>query len=82
LSVQVVELPNGDHQLGAEIEGVFVPFVTHSAGRVAQYVQRGHNLAERAEAGDEAARDQIGKPVEEKAKGSRSKAKAEAEESQ
>jgi hypothetical protein len=65
VGVHVVKLPNGDHQLGAEIEGVFVPFASHSAGRIAQYVERGHNLAERAENGDGLARDQIGTPIEE-----------------
>jgi hypothetical protein len=64
LSVQVHKLPNGDVQLGAEIEGVFISFASHSAGRLAQYVQRGRDLKERAENGDELARDQIGKPIE------------------
>lgn len=59
----VVKLPNGDLHLGADVDGVFVPFATHSAGRVAQYVERGKNLRERADEGDELARDQIGKPL-------------------
>lgn len=63
MAVDVVKLPNGDHSLGAEIEGVFVPFVTLSKGKVAQLVERAHNLAERAEEGDELARDQIGESI-------------------
>lgn len=63
MSVVVHEFPNGDVAIGIEHEGAFVPFASHSEGRFAQYVQRGQNLAERAEAGDELARDQIGKPL-------------------
>jgi len=69
VGVYVVKLPNGDHQLGVEIEGQFVPFAFQSAARVAQYVQRAEQLAERAKAGDELARDQIGTPVEPQGKG-------------
>lgn len=65
MGVHVVKLPNGDYQLGAEIEGVFVHFQTLSAGKVAQLVERQQNLAARAEEGDELARDQIGKPIDE-----------------
>lgn len=75
MSVQVHKFPNGDVAIGAEIEGVFVPFASHSAGRLAQYVQRGKDLAERAEGGDELARDQIGKPIAEAEKAEKSKAK-------
>jgi hypothetical protein len=81
VAVIVHEFPNGDVSIGVEHEGAFVPFATHSAGRFAQYVERGHNLNERAEAGDELARDQLGKPIAEKSKGSSSKAKASGEES-
>lgn len=63
MSVQVIELPNGDVQLVAEVQGVPIAFASHSAGRIAQLVERGKNLAERAENGDELARDQIGKPL-------------------
>lgn len=73
MSVYVVKLPNGDLQLGAEVDGAFVPFASHSAARVAQYVERGHNLAERAEAGDELARDQIGEKLSGGSKGTKGK---------
>lgn len=63
MGVHAVTLPTGEVQIGVEIEDVFVPFASHSAARIAQYVERGKNLAERAEAGDELARDQIGKPI-------------------
>lgn len=62
-SPYVVKLPNGDLQLGADVDGVFVPFASHSAGRVAQHVERGRTLADRAEQGDELARDQIGQKL-------------------
>ena len=71
-SVYGVKLPNGDLQIGVDVDGVFVPFADHSAGRVAQYVERGRTLAERAEQGDELARDQIGKPLEGKSESSSS----------
>lgn len=58
---------------------MFVPFASHSAGRVAQYVQRGKQLQERADDGDELARDQIGVPLAEASKRSSSKAKTEGE---
>lgn len=75
MSVHVIELPNGDLQLGAEVDGQFVPFAFQSAARRAQYVQRAQDLAERAAAGDELARDQIGKPLgSSKKKGATSKA--------
>lgn len=61
--VYVVRLPNGDHQLGADIEGHFVPFLTLSKGKVGQLVERAENLAARADAGDGLAADQIGAPV-------------------
>lgn len=80
MSVHVVKLPNGDLQLGAEVEGVFVPFAGHSAGRVAQLIERGRNLAERAENGDERARDQIGEKLTAKSSGSKPKGKDEGDE--
>lgn len=79
MGVHIVKLPNGDVQLGAEIEGVFVPFASHSAGRLAQYIERGQNLVERAEAGDELARDQIGAPLDESKGKTRSKSSGEGE---
>lgn len=62
MSLQVVAHKNaaGDVSLGAFIEGAFVPFVTLSAAKVAQYVQRGHVLQERASAGDDLAKDVLG----------------------
>ena len=50
----------GDVAIGVEVEGAFVPFVTLSAARIAQYVQRGHDLQARAEAGDEQALSVLG----------------------
>lgn len=64
MGVYVVKLPNGDLHLGAEVDGVFVSFASHSAGRVAQLVERGETLRDRAANGDELARDQIGKPLD------------------
>lgn len=63
MGVSIVKTPAGEFQLGGEIEGVFVSFVTLSEGRVAQLVQRGQILAERAAEGDERARDQVGSEV-------------------
>ena len=50
----------GDVSIGLEVEGAYVPFVTLSAAKVAQYVERGHNLQTRAEAGDGLAQDVLG----------------------
>jgi len=60
--VSVVSHTNaaGDVAIGVEIEGAFVPFVTLSAGKVAQLVQRHETLQERAEAGHEVAKDVLG----------------------
>ena len=55
----------GDVAIGVEVEGAFVPFVTQSAARVAQYVQRGHILQERAEASDEQALSVLGSAFKE-----------------
>ena len=75
MGVQVVKFPNGDIHLGAEVDGVFVSFGSHSAVRVAQLVERGHNLKERAENGDELARDQIGTPLGDSGAGGKSVSK-------
>ena len=42
----------GDVAIGLTIDDVFVPFSTLSAAKIAQYVQRGHDLQERAKSGD------------------------------
>lgn len=55
----------GDVSIGVELEGAFVPFVTLSAGRVAQFVQRHGDLQKRAEGGDEGARDVLGSAFKE-----------------
>jgi len=55
MSVHVVKNAAGDASIGAEVEGVFVPFLTLSKARVAQLVQRGQDLQARAESGDEQA---------------------------
>jgi hypothetical protein len=78
VSVKLIQSGAGDYSIGAEIEGAFVPFLTLSAGRVSQLVQRGHDLQERAEQGDERARDLLGEA--QKQKSSRSKSKSEPEE--
>jgi hypothetical protein len=43
---------DGDHAIGVEVEGAFVPFVTLSGAKVAQHVERYNNLTERANEGD------------------------------
>lgn len=50
----------GDVSLGVVIDGAYVPFVTLSAARVAQYVQRYNTLTERAAAGDSGAAAVLG----------------------
>ena len=50
----------GDVSIGVEVEGAYVPFVTLSAGRVAQFVERHENLQKRAEGGDEQALGVLG----------------------
>lgn len=70
MSVQAVEYANGDHAIGAIIEGEFVPFFTLSKGKIAQHVQRAQILKERAGEGDALAQDQIGKPLAETGSGS------------
>ena len=50
----------GDVSIGVEIDGVFVPFAARSAAKVAQMVQRGHDLQDRAEQGDALAQDVLG----------------------
>lgn len=58
------KLTNGDVQLGGVIDDEFVPFLTLSAGKIAQHVQRAQNLRERAAEGDALAQDQIGKTID------------------
>jgi len=57
------ELPNGDVQLGGVVHDEFIPFLTLSAGKIAQYVQRAQILRERADAGNAQAQDQIAQPL-------------------
>lgn len=52
-TVTHVEHPNGDHSIGVEIDGVFTPFATLPAARVAHHSERVASLTERADAGDE-----------------------------
>jgi hypothetical protein len=59
------KLANGDVQLGGIVDDEFVPFLTLSAGKIAQHVQRAQNLKERAAEGDALAQDQIGHAIEE-----------------
>ena len=42
----------GDVSIGVAVEGAGGPFVTLSQAKIAQYVQRGHDLQARAKAGD------------------------------
>ena len=61
----------GDMSLGVEVEGAFVPFVTLSRAKVAQYVQRYHEGVKRIEAGGEGAqgaRDALGSAYQPKGK--------------
>lgn len=51
----------GDVSIGVVIEGAFVPFLTLSAAKVAQHVERYNTLKERAEAGDAQAKAVLGK---------------------
>mgnify|MGYP001591645097 FL=1 len=60
MSVVAHENAAGDVSIGVDVEGAFVPFVTLSAGRIAQFVQRHENLQKRAEAGDEQALGVLG----------------------
>lgn len=50
----------GDVAIGIEDEDGFVPFVTMTAGKLAQHRERFQNLVERAQAGDELAIDVLG----------------------
>ena len=66
----------GEVAIGVEAEGAFVPFVTLSAGRVAQFVQRHENLQKRAEGGDEQAAGVLGSAfTKPKAKGKKGEPK-------
>jgi len=60
--VSVVSHENtaGDVSIGVEVEGAFVPFLTYSRAKIVQHVERWHNLQERADAGDELAKDVLG----------------------
>ena len=64
--------------IGVQVDGAFVPFVTFSAAKVAQFVQRGHDLQARAEAGDELAKDVLGSAFQKP--GAKGKGKGKAEE--
>ncbi len=50
----------GDVSIGIEDSDGFVPFVTLSAGKLAQHRERFQNLTERAKQGDELAIDVLG----------------------
>jgi len=54
--VQVQTNAAGDHAIGVEVDGVFVPVAQVSAVRIAHAVERRRNLEERAEQNDEVAR--------------------------
>jgi len=77
--VSVVSHTNaaGDVSVGVVIEGAFVPFATLSAAKVAQYVERGHDLQARAEGKDVAAaamaQEVLGTAFKPKAKNAKSK---------
>jgi hypothetical protein len=60
--VSVVSHTNaaGDVSIGVEVEGAYVPFVTLSKGKIAQFVERHKTLQERAEAGDGQAMEVLG----------------------
>ncbi len=58
----------GDVAIGVKIKGAFVPFVTFNRGKIAQMVERGHILQERAEKGDEQAKAVLGDAFKAKAK--------------
>lgn len=49
----------GDVSIGIEEDGVFVPFATVPAHRIAHRVERGKQLAERVEGGDEEAQKAV-----------------------
>lgn len=50
----------GDVAIGLDFDGDFVPFVTLSAGKIAQLRERHQTLVDRADAGDELAIDALG----------------------
>jgi len=52
-NVKALSNPAGDVALGIVSDGIFVPIASISAARIGHYVQRGHDLAAKAEAGDE-----------------------------
>lgn len=71
--MDVVALKNaaGDVAIGVEIEGVFVSFVTVPAQRIAHYVERGQQLAERAKDEAHEGHEQAQKALEADFKGSK-----------
>ena len=46
---------NGDHAVGVEVEGVFIPVASVPAHRIEQMRERNADLLAKAEAGDEEA---------------------------
>lgn len=54
-SVKVVEHGEGDHSVGFELDGVFIPVATIPAYRIEHYKERAKVLEQRAKEGDEAA---------------------------
>jgi hypothetical protein len=59
----------GDVAIGLDIDGDFVPFVTLSAGKIAQLRERHQTLVDRADAGDELAIDALGTAHKRKSSG-------------
>lgn len=51
-NVQVVEHGSGDVSIGVDVEGVYVPFASVTAARIAHLVERAAGLQARSESGD------------------------------
>jgi hypothetical protein len=51
--LHLVEHGNGDYSIGAEIEGVYVPFASVDAARVKHLQERAATIEERYDAGDD-----------------------------
>jgi hypothetical protein len=75
--VKVAENAAGDIALGVEVEGVFIPIAGVQAHRVGHLVERGHDLAEKVEAGDLSAKETVEADF---VVGGKSKSKAETKE--
>lgn len=55
MSLKHAQNAAGDQAVGIEADGVFVPLASVSANRIAQLVERGKDLKQKAGQGDEAA---------------------------